>query len=157
MKQIGKIALLFALSTFITACIGDSNASSGGNVEIQTLHKDERTSSYLETGRVLQVFNNAYDYEVALSSYGTDDPVEVDFTLGQVVLVDYGTTPTQSGEVVVKSVQASGRVATVNVKLKGRGSGCGGNHAIGRPYEFVYVSTTKKLIFSESLSLSSSG
>ena len=157
MKKIGKIALIFALSTSITACIGDSNASSGGNVETRTLHKAEWSSSLLDTGRVLQVFNTAYDYEVALSSYTNDDPVEVDFTQGQVVLVDYGTTPTQSPEIVVKSVKSSGENAVVNIKIKRPGSGCGGNHAIGRPYEFVYVATTKKLIFNESVSVSDCG
>ena len=157
MKQIGKIALIFALSTAITACIGDSNASSGGNVEIQTLHKQQSTLSSISSGRVIEVFNTAYDYEVALSSYSVEDPIEVDFTQGQVVLVYYGMTPTQSTEIAVKSVKSSGEKAVVNIKIKRPGSGCGGNQAVGRPYEFVYVATTKKLIFKESMSVSGCG
>ena len=107
MKQIVKIALIFALSTSITACIGDSNASSGGNVEIQTLHKQQGTVSSISSGRVIEVFNTAYDYEVALSSYSLDDPVEVDFTQGQVVLVYYGETPHQTHDIKIKSVKSS--------------------------------------------------
>lgn len=157
MTYIWKFSLIGIVSLLTTACIGDSNASSGGNVEIQTLHKQQRTVSSISSGRVIEVFNTAYDYEVALSSYSIDDPIEVDFTQGQVVLVYYGMTPTQSTEIAVKSVKTSGEKAVVNIKIKRPGSGCGGNQAVGRPYEFVYVATTKKLIFKESMSVSGCG
>lgn len=148
-RRIGLAGVVLALLG-LAGCIDDSDAGGGGGLEVQSLHKGDATVSPIPSARALQVFNSEYDYEVTLSSYSPDDPATVDFTQGQVVLVDYGMTPNLTGEIKVKSVKNSGDEATVNVKIVKPGSGCGGSTAIGRPFEFVYIATTKKLTFNES-------
>ncbi len=102
--------------------------------------------------RQTKVITSQQEYAATLAAYTDEQPQEVDFNAGRVLLVDMGPRPSGGFSIEVTSVKArKGSAVVADVVLTRPGASCFVTTSITNPFQFVYIPTRKEILVSESL------
>ncbi|HMQ05242.1 MAG TPA: protease complex subunit PrcB family protein [Pyrinomonadaceae bacterium] len=98
------------------------------------------------------VITSQEQYAAILAAYTDDDPLQLDFNAGRVLLVDMGPRPTGGFRIEVERVEELRKGSIiVRVKLTRPGRTCLTTQALTNPYQFVYIRSRQELLINEEL------
>lgn len=148
MKNIARVLGLVLLLPFVLAVTAKCVAQN--TTDFVVLHQDAFALTYSK--RQTRVISTQADYEAALALYSIDEPHQLDFNAGQVLLVDMGIRPTGGFSVKVAGVNDGMKGAVrVDVVLTRPGHGCVVAQALTNPFQFVYIPTRYEILIFEKL------
>ena len=96
------------------------------------------------SGKRVEVITDQSTLNTRLTEYG-EQPVDVDFTAGQVILVDMGPKNTGGYSIDIASIEEYNNHVTANVVFQYPGANCAVTLALTHPFSFIVVETTKEL------------
>jgi len=137
----GCLLLLFTLTKGVDA---------QSSINIVVLHQGDYADQL--TRKQIRVITSAGEYAAALSTYTAEAPQPVDFTVGQVLLVDMGPRPSAvfSIQTILLDEQIKGAVR-IGVQINKPGRNCATATVITNPYQFVYIPTKREILVAETL------
>lgn len=109
------------------------------------------TDNGVFTEKQSKVITSQSSYEAALAVYSNDSPETIDFTAGQVLLVDMGERNSGGYAIEVTSMDEDEETVTAYVQLTQPADECSVTDALTNPYQLVYIETLKQVLISESL------
>ncbi len=139
----------FALTIYaFPALIPEVNGQTSTNFVV--LHHGYHTLAY--TKRQTRVISSQADYAAALAVYTNDEPHQVDFNAGRVLLVDMGPRSTGGFSIEVVSLNERIKGAVVaDVQLTKPGPRCFTTQSVTNPFQFVYIPTRREILITEKL------
>jgi hypothetical protein len=154
MKKFQSFFVSVVLLSVVLVSTGDTSAESvlPGPLFV-VLNSGQYTQTGITTKKQAKVITSQIDYATELANYTYTAPTLVDFTRGKVLLVDMGVRNTGGYSIGVTSVSARENSVRANVLLVKPGPGCIVTQAITNPYQFVYISSTKEILITESLQI----
>lgn len=136
----------------LSSCMTDSDAASSPS---EVAHVELASGHYTDTGMTTRkqskIILSQQDYAAELANYSSSAPMEGDFAAGKVLLVDMGPRSTGGYSIGVTSVDDNENYVVANVRLFMPGQNCVVTQAVTNPYQFVFVSSVKEILISESL------
>lgn len=146
MKRSSRL-LSFAVVISFLAFAVETNSQTPANFVV--LHHGYDSLTF--TKRQTKVITSQQEYAETLAAYSTQEPQQLDFTAGRVLLVDMGRRPTGGFSIEVTAAEPTKASMRVEVQLTKPGPACAVISSLTNPYQFVYVATKKEILISESL------
>lgn len=110
--------------------------------------------AFPSTRKQVRVITSQQEYAAALGAYTSEAPQSLDFSVGQVLLVDMGPRP--SGGFSLQTIWLNERIkgaVRIAVEFSKPGNNCVTAAVITNPYQFVYVPTKREILVTESLNI----
>jgi len=154
MKQLIVLVLILSGLPLMTGCSSQSNAQDVPSAippeaQFYSLHSGAPIASSSKSQKVIKVLETQQDYVTTLAEYSNDAPKAVDFSKGRVLVVARGWAPTPGDGIQVSSVDVRNTYVVANVELTV--PGCAQAQVLSYPYQFVFIPTTKTILFSEKM------
>lgn len=147
--MLSKIISFLFFALMFTAC-NDIDVSTSKLIGFDSLHKDVYLSTATNTTKRIQIIDNEDDYKDELLKYSNRNIKEnLDFSEGNVLLVDFGERPTGAYSIDIKSIIERDEYLEVSISLAVPGDKCVTIQVITNPYEFIYIPSKKTIIIKE--------
>jgi len=163
-RATGRAAITFAvliLSCMLAACstyhrnndpafdAGTVQAASIGDVSFRVLHKADYNLDDRPTSKSFLVLAEAVAYAAELKKYSVEFPATINFSTDLVILATMGTQVSGGYAIgAVKAEEYSDKVV-VQFELVSPANNCLTTEAQSNPYEFLQISTRKRIEFIE--------
>jgi len=146
-RQFSLITFALAATLFLSV---ESQILAQSNVSFAVLHHGEFGAS--SSQKQIRVLSSQQAYAAALAEYTNETPLQIDFSVGRVLLVDMGVRLTGGFSIEVTSVEELRKGAVdARVRLTRPGRTCITAQALTSPYQFVYIPTRMEILISEEL------
>ena len=101
-----------------------------------------------------KVIKTQLEFNKELLNYSIfSPPKNIDFTQGQVLLVDMGLQNTGGYSIKVESIDVRETNVIANLSLEKPGDNCLTTQAMTNPYQFVYISTLKEILLHKNITI----
>ncbi len=150
MKQLLALLVSAAAMFPLSACGGKSGAESQLSGS-QYVELNSGVNTPTPTKKEIKVISSQGDYAAELANYSSAAPTLVDFSKGNVLLVDMGERLSGGHSVGVTSVDVAEDSVVANIRLVKPGKACNVTLGVTNPYQFVFIPSLKEILVSESL------
>ena len=124
------------------------------NINFEELHSTSDYADLIER-KNLAVYRDQSTYEQALADITTDVPHTVDFDGSVVVLVSMGERSSGGYSINVTSATETDDYVTLEISSTLPGGNCAVDQALTQPFSIVKVDSTKEILFTEQLQITS--
>lgn len=154
MKYMLLIGMIFSSVMSLSGCGSDANAESPIEEPDRgvVIHESQfiEYGSYSSKGSKVLLSQN--DYEKELVKYSSESPVNLDFSISKVLLLDMGKRNTGGYTININEVARLNDHVIVYLNLIKPDSSCVTTSSLSNPYQFVKIDTTEtNVLIKESL------
>jgi len=152
MMKILLLVALFVLTLNLHGCgSGDEEGSSLPELEFSILNSNLFIENGMFTSKGSKVITSQSEYETELMVYSSETADTLDFSEGQVLLVDMGLRSTGGHSIDVINITVHSNHVVATVVLSMPGANCLITPANTNPYQFVWVPNQSEILITEKL------